>query len=54
MTPPRIRGLVDGLERAIRMEYRSPKDQRAARKKETLAAKLRLLNAFAVVAGGNP
>lgn len=52
MTPPRIRGLVDGLERAVRMEYRSPKDQRSVRKQDTLAAKMRLLRAFAVVSGG--
>ncbi|MBB3017623.1 hypothetical protein FHR70_000663 [Microvirga lupini] len=50
MTPPRLRGLVDGLERAVRMEYRCPKAQRSTRKQETLAAKLRLLQAIAVIA----
>lgn len=50
MTPPRLRGLVDKLEKAVRMEYRAPKDQRAIRKQETLTAKLELIRAIAIVA----
>jgi hypothetical protein len=50
MTPPRIRGLVDKLERAVRMEiYAKPADKRT-RKNEVLQAKMELLKAFAIFA----
>ncbi len=50
ITPPRIRGLVDNLERAVRMQiYAKPADKRA-RKNDVLQAKMDLLRAFAVVA----
>ena len=49
-TPPRIRGLVDKLERAVRMQiYAKPADKRA-RKNDVLQAKMDLLRAFAVIA----
>lgn len=48
-TPPRIRGLVDQLDKAVRMEvYANPADKRA-RKNETLRAKMALLRAFALI-----
>lgn len=54
MTPPRLRGLVDKLEKAVRMEYRTPKEQRAARKQQTQEAKMDLLRAIAVIAMESP
>jgi hypothetical protein len=54
MTPPRIRGLVDKLERAVRMEiYAKPADKRS-RKNEVLEAKMELLRAFAIIAKSPP
>lgn len=48
-TPPRVRGLVDKLERAVRMEiYAKPEDKRA-RKSEVALAKVELLRAFALL-----
>ncbi len=54
MTPPRLRGLVDKLEKAVRMEYRSPQEQRTARKQQTQEAKMNLLRAIAVIAMDSP
>ncbi len=53
-TPPRIRGLVDKLERAVRMHCHARKDTKAARKQEVTTAKLELLRAIAIVAGATP
>lgn len=54
MTPPCLRGLVDKLEKAVRMEYRTPKEQRATRKQQTQEAKMNLLRAIAVIAMEKP
>lgn len=54
MTPPRLRGLVDKLEKAVRMEYRAPKEQRTTRKQQTQEAKMNLLRAIAVIAMESP
>lgn len=54
MTPPRLRGLVDKLEKAVRMEYRTPKEQRSMRKHQTLEAKMNLLRAIAVISSTAP
>lgn len=51
-TPPRIRGLVDGLERAVRMEIYAKRDKKRERKNETLKAKLALLRAFSILSHG--
>ena len=50
-TPPRIRGLVDKLEKAVRMEYWD-KNNKTRRQSETTLAKVELLRAFAIVSGG--
>lgn len=52
MTPPRIRGLVDRLEKSVRMEFYD-KEHRSERKAQTLEAKMEILKAFAVVARSN-
>ena len=49
MTPPRIRGLVQRFEKCVRMEFHD-KANRPARKRETAAARIDVLWAFAVVA----
>lgn len=53
MTPPRIRGLVDKLERAVRMEMYAKGPDKRARKHEVLEAKMALLKAFALVSGAS-
>lgn len=52
-TPPRIRGLVGRLEKAIRLEFYDRVNWRQ-RKKETDVARLELLCAIAVLAKGIP
>jgi len=52
MTPPRIRGLVDKLERAVEFKMRAKPADKAARKHDVLVAKMELLRAFEVVSGG--
>lgn len=49
MTPPRIRGLVDKLDRAVRLEVYAKPAEKRARKNETLKAKMALLRAFALI-----
>jgi len=47
--PPRIRGLVDRLERAVRMKiYGKPEDKKQ-REHEVLEAKMAILRAFALL-----
>ncbi len=54
MTPPRLRGMVDGLERLVRMEiYAKPEDKRM-RKHEVLMAKMRIIKAFAALSTPSP
>ena len=52
MTPPRIRGLVDKLERAVELKVRAKPADKPARKHDALTAKMNLLEAFSVVSGG--
>lgn len=52
MTPPRIRGLVDKLERAVEFKMRAKHEDRAARKHDVLVAKMELLRAFEVISRG--
>lgn len=52
MTPPRIRGLVDRLERAVEFKMRAKQADKAARKHDVLTAKMELLRAFEVISGG--
>lgn len=52
-TPPRIRGLVGRLEKAVRMEF-FDRANRQRRKSETNLARFELLKAIAVLAGGIP
>lgn len=47
-TPPRLRGLVDRLEKSIRLEYRD-RANRQQRKSETALAKVELLRAIALI-----
>lgn len=51
MTPPRIRGLVEKLERAVTLYCRARPIDKPLRKQEVLTARLEVLRAFAVVAG---
>ena len=53
MTPPRIRGLVDKLERAVEFKMRAKHEDRAARKHDVLVAKMELLRAFEVISRGD-
>lgn len=48
-TPPRIRGLVDGLERAVRMYMYAKREDKNQRKQEVLQAKMAILRAFAIL-----
>lgn len=52
-TPPRIRGLVDGLERAVRMQIYAKREDKKQRKHEVLQAKMAILKAFAVLSQGD-
>lgn len=49
ITPPRIRGLVQKLERAVRMEFHD-KANRPRRKSETAVARVELLRAISLLA----
>lgn len=49
MTPPRLRGMVDGLERCVKMEIYAKPEDKQRRKHETLQAKMRILKAFATL-----
>jgi len=51
MTPPRIRGLVDKLEHAVRMHIYASSKAKPTAKAEVLKAKMDLLRAFALVSG---
>ena len=53
MTPPRVRGLVDKLERAIRLQMRAKPEDRALRKHEVNTARLELLKAISILGGSN-
>lgn len=53
-TPPRIRGLVDKLDKAVRMEIYAKQADKRSRKHEVLQAKMEILKAFAVVSGAKP
>ena len=48
-TPPRLRGLVDRLEKAVRMEMYAKKEDKRKRKHEVLEAKMAILRTFAVL-----
>ena len=48
-TPPRIRGLVDRLEHAVRMQMYAKREDKKQRKQEVLQAKMALLRAFALL-----
>lgn len=49
-TPPRIRGLVEKLERAVILQYRAKPADKTMRKQEVLTARLNVLRAFAMIA----
>lgn len=49
-TPPRIRGLVEKLERAVILQCRAKPADKAMRKQEVLTARLNVLRAFAMIA----
>jgi hypothetical protein len=48
-TPPRIRGLVDKLERAVKMQLWAKQSEKSARKADVLSAKMDILKAFALL-----
>ena len=48
-TPPRIRGLVDRLEHAVRMQMYAKREDKKQRKQEVLQAKMAILRAFALL-----
>lgn len=54
MTPPRVRGLVDKLERAVRMEIYAKANEKHKRKHDVVMAKIELLKAFAVISAITP
>ncbi|MBX6221385.1 hypothetical protein ISD48_26005 [Pseudomonas aeruginosa] len=49
-TPPRIRGLVERLELAVKKHCHAKGVEKQIRKQEMLQARLEVLRAFAVVA----
>lgn len=51
MTPPRIRGLVDRLDRAVRLHMYASAQAKPEAKDAVLKAKMDILRAFAVVSG---
>ena len=48
-TPPRIRGLVDKLEHAVRMYMYAKREDKKQRKHEVFEAKMAILRAFAIL-----
>lgn len=53
-TPPRIRGLVDRLERAVRLHCYASGEDKPHRKHALNLARLKLFRAIAVIAGESP
>lgn len=49
-TPPRIRGLVEKLERAVTLYCRARPIDKPMRKQEVLTARMNVLRAFALIA----
>ena len=51
MTPPRLRGLVDKFERAIRVQMRAKTSEKTEVKHAVNVARLELLKAISIIGG---